>query len=72
MDLQQPSEWVAFWAGVLVLGIILIALSNWDPAARLIWVGLVIAILAVVLHNSDRFVQLAQFLSPAKPQQGSN
>jgi hypothetical protein len=60
---ETDPDWIGFWATVVVVAALALAISQWDVGARLVWGGLVVAIVVVLLRNSSRVLDLANTLS---------
>lgn len=61
-DEQKRAQLIARGVGVFLLVAIALGLSQWDGAARVIWGGLVIAIIVLALSNTDRVMDLMDVL----------
>lgn len=61
-DEQKRAALIARGVGIFLLVAIVLAASQWDAAARVIWGGLVIAIIVLALANTDRIMDLMDTL----------
>jgi hypothetical protein len=61
-DEQKRAQLIARGVGIFALVAIVIGLSQWDAAARIIWGGLVIAIIVLALANTNKIMDLLDTL----------
>ena len=61
-DEQKRASLIARGVGIFLLIAVVIGLSQWDAAARVIWGGLFIAIIVLALANTEKIMDLLDTL----------